>query len=125
VNDRDGALDGGVLDGLHASVAGDTAFVVELIEAFLADSAPQLDAIDAAMASGGAEALVRPAHTLKSASATLGATRLSAAARTLELAGRSGSLAGADTRAAADRIRAEWQAAASALLAWGPAQGDR
>jgi len=114
-----------VLDGLRASVAGDTAFVVELIDAFLADSAPQLDAIDAAMASGGAVALIRPAHTLKSASATLGATRLSAAARTLELAGRSGSLAGADAMAAAEGIRAEWRAAASALRAWGAKEAGR
>ena len=125
MSDRDGALDTEVLDGLRASVAGDTAFVVELIDAFLVDSAPQLDAIDAAMAAGDAEALVRPAHTLKSASATLGATRLSAAARTLELAGRSGSLAGADAMAAAEGIRAEWQAAASALRAWGAEEAGR
>lgn len=125
MNDRGEALDTEVLDGLRASVAGDTAFVIELIDAFLADSEPQVDSIEAAMAAGDAEALVRPAHTLKSAGATLGVTRLSAVARTLELAGRSGSLAGADAMAAAEGIRAEWQAAASALRAWGAAQVDR
>ena len=125
MSDSGVTLDMEVLDGLRASVAGDTAFVIELIDAFLADSAPQLDAIEAAMEAGSAEALVRPAHTLKSASATLGATRLSAAARTLELAGRAGSLAGADVKAAADGIRAEWRAAASALHAWGAEEADR
>ena len=125
MSDDGEAIDIKVLDGLRASVEGDTAFVIELIDAFLADGAPQLEAIEAAMAAGSAEALVRPAHTLKSASATLGATRLSAAARTLELAGRSGSLAGADARAAVDGLRTLWQAAESALHAWGAKETHR
>jgi HPt (histidine-containing phosphotransfer) domain-containing protein len=115
------ALDIDALDGLRASVEGDTAFVIELIDAFLADSASQLTAIEAAVAAGDADALVRPAHTLKSASATLGAVRLSATARTLEMAGRAGEVGGADARAAADAIRAEWHAAATALRAWAEA----
>jgi HPt (histidine-containing phosphotransfer) domain-containing protein len=118
---HDEALDLGVIDGLRASVEGDTAFVIELIEAFLADSAMQLDAIEAAVAAGDAEATVRPAHTLKSASATLGAMPLSVAARTLEMAGRSGSLDADDARAAAASIRGEWEAAAAALHAWSAA----
>jgi HPt (histidine-containing phosphotransfer) domain-containing protein len=115
------ALDIEALDGLRASVEGDTAFVIELIDAFLADSAAQITAIEAAMAAGDADALVRPAHTLKSASATLGAARLSGTARTLEAAGRAGDLAGSDARAAADAIRTDWAAAASALRAWAEA----
>jgi HPt (histidine-containing phosphotransfer) domain-containing protein len=118
---HDAALDSGVIEGLRASVEGDTAFVIELIEAFLADSAAQLEAIEAAVAAGDAEATVRPAHTLKSASATLGAMPLSAAARTLEMAGRSGSLEGDDARAAAAGIRDDWEAAAAALNAWSAA----
>lgn len=118
---HDGALDHGVIEGLRASVEGDTAFVVELIEAFLADSATQLDAIEAAVAAGDAEATVRPAHTLKSASATLGAIPLSATARTLEMAGRAGSLDADDARAAAASIRDDWEAAAAALNAWSAA----
>ena len=90
------ALDTGVIDGLRASVEGDTAFVIELIDAFLADSATQLQAIDIAVAAGDPEAVVRPAHTLKSASATLGAMQLSTTARTLETAGRAGSIDGAE-----------------------------
>ena len=118
---HDGALDLGVIDGLRASVEGDTAFVIELIEAYLTDSATQLDAIESAVAAGDAEAVVRPAHTLKSASATLGAMALSVAARTLEMAGRGGSLDGEDARTAVDRIRADWEAAAAALNAWSAA----
>ena len=115
------ALDVGVIDGLRASVEGDTAFVVELIEAYLADSAAQLEAIEQAWSAGDAEALVRPAHTLKSASATLGAMPLSVAARTLESAARSGSLDGDDARGAAAAIRPAWEAASAALTAWSAA----
>ena len=112
------ALDTGVIDGLRASVEGDTAFVIELIDAFLADSATQLQAIDIAVAAGDPEAVVRPAHTLKSASATLGAMQLSTTARTLETAGRAGSIDGAEAHEAAATIRAVWAAAAAALRAW-------
>jgi HPt (histidine-containing phosphotransfer) domain-containing protein len=69
-------LDEGVLVELAESVGGDRGFVVELIEAFLSDGAQQVTAIDAAHAADDAEALVRPAHTLKSSSATVGAMRL-------------------------------------------------
>jgi HPt (histidine-containing phosphotransfer) domain-containing protein len=112
------ALDTGVIDGLRASVEGDTAFVIELIDAFLADSATQLQAIDIAVTAGDPEAVVRPAHTLKSASATLGAMQLSTSARTLEMAGRAGSIDSAEAREAAATIRAAWDAAAAALRAW-------
>ena len=118
MSDPGEALDLAVLDGLRDSVEGDTAFVIELIEAFLADSATQLDAIEAAVAAGDADALVRPAHTLKSASATLGAMPLSAAARTLEMAGRAGDLEEEAARTAASSLRSDWQAAAAALNAW-------
>lgn len=121
----DDVLDIGVIDGLRASVEGDTAFVIELVGAFLADGATQLDEIEAAVSARDAAAAVRPSHTLKSASATLGAMRLSASARTLELAGRSGSLDGADARAAADGIRAEWERAAVALKVWSAEAADR
>lgn len=112
-----------VLAELGASVNDDRAFVVELIEAFLVDGAQQIAAIDAAHGAHDAEALVRPAHTLKSSSATVGAMRLSAIARELEMAGRSGSLDEAtDERVA--RLHADWEASADALRAW-VAEGER
>jgi HPt (histidine-containing phosphotransfer) domain-containing protein len=111
-------VDDGVLRGLRASVQGDTAFVRELVEAYVTDSAVLVDAIEAAVGAGDAHALVRPAHTLKSSSATLGAMTVSGTARTLELAGRSGSIDDADTTAAAARMRSEWDAATAALRAW-------
>ncbi len=115
-------LDEAVLDELLASVEGDRAFVVELIEAYLADSAGHVEAIGAAVTAGDAEALVRPAHTLKSSSATLGASQLAATARELEMAARDGSLAGAGEEAA-KRVRDEWTTTSDALRAWVAADG--
>ncbi len=95
----------------------DDQFGVELAEAYLADGVVQLEAIEAAVAAGDAGALVRPAHTLKSSSATVGALRLAEASRRLEHAGRAGSVGGegvADPRA----LRSEWDAAEAALRGW-------
>ena len=118
-------VDEGVLMELRASVQGDTAFVRELVDAYVADSAELIDAIEAAVADSNADALVRPAHTLKSSSATLGAMTLSATARALELAARSGTLDDEETGSAAERIRAEWEAAVAALQAWIGGAGAR
>ena len=109
-------LDASFLDELRASVDGDRGFVVELIEAYLSDGAAHVAAIDAAFRGDDAEALVRPAHTLKSSSATLGAMRLAGTARELEIIGRSGSLAEAGEPAG--RVEEEWQATSDALRAW-------
>ena len=117
-------LDEATLAEVRASVDGDSAFVVELIEAYLADGTAHLAAIDAAMSAVDAEALVRPAHTLKSSSATVGAQRLSSRARALEQAARSGSIDDDATRAEADGLAGDWAATADALRAWA-AEADR
>ena len=113
-------LDEAVLAELSASVGGDRAFVLELVHAYLADGPAQVEAIEAAVAAEDAAALVRPAHTLKSSSATVGAQRLAAASRELEMAGRSGSVG----LVSAAQLRAEWEAAVAALDAW-VAGGER
>ena len=110
-------LDTRVLDELAASVGGDRAFVVELVDTYLDDSAEQVDAIGASVDADDAEGLVRPAHTLKSSSATLGAQQLAARARALEMAGRSGTLDD-EARSSASALRADWEAAVAALQAW-------
>jgi HPt (histidine-containing phosphotransfer) domain-containing protein len=111
-------VDEKVLEELRASVGGDTGFVRDLIDAYVTDSAGQLEAIEEALAADDAEALVRPAHTLKSSSATVGAMDLSSLARTLEMAGRSGSLGDTETRAAAEGLRDASDATVTALRTW-------
>jgi HPt (histidine-containing phosphotransfer) domain-containing protein len=109
-------LDLGVLEALRDSVGGDDGFVADLVETYLGDSATQLGAIDNAIANGDAAELVRPAHTLKSASFTVGAMRLGELARGLEQRGRAGQLDGAAVDAGEARV--EWNAAAAALRTW-------
>jgi two-component system, sensor histidine kinase and response regulator len=110
-------LDESVLDELLESTGDDRAFVEELVSTYLADAATQVADIRTAVESDDAAALVRPAHTLKSSSATVGAARLAAVARELEMAGRSGHLDGA-TRSSVERVQAEWRAATGQLEAW-------
>ena len=110
-------VDERVLAEVMAATGDDIGFVRELLETYLADTPAQLDAMTAALEADDAAALVRPAHTLKSSSSSIGAMRLSSRARELELAGRSGALGPAD-RASLEAARTEWLAAADALNAW-------
>jgi HPt (histidine-containing phosphotransfer) domain-containing protein len=110
-------LDEEVLREVLQSTGDDIGFVRELVETYLADTPPQLDAMTSAIEADDAAALVRPSHTLKSSSATVGAMRLSAVARELEMAGREGTLA-PSARATLEVARAEWKAAAEAFATW-------
>lgn len=110
-------VDDAVLEELRASVGGDRSFVVELIEAYLTDGAAHVEAMATAVDDADADALVRPAHTLKSSSATLGAARIASTARELEMIGRSGAV-GVGARDLVARVRGEWSATSAALRAW-------
>ena len=116
-------LNESILDDLRSSVGDDRGFVVDLIEAYLADGENHVAEVEAAMAAGDAAALVRPAHTLKSSSATVGAESLAATARDLEVAGRSGTL-GEGAAEGGARLRVAWNEAAVALRAWIAAGDD-
>ena len=94
---------------------GDLAFVDELIDTYIDDAMVQLEAMRGAAAAGDAEAMVRPAHSLKSSSANVGATAVAEASRTLEADGRSGSIDDAVARVAA--CEAAFEAAKAGLLA--------
>src|SRR5690242_6531254 len=75
-------LDQSVLSELQETTGDDPEFLRDLIETYLADVPVQLEGIDGAIAANDADALVRPAHTLKSSSMTLGAMRLGEISRT-------------------------------------------
>lgn len=104
-------LDPAGLDQLLEMTGGDPAFVEELIETFLVDAATQLEELSAAAAAASVEDILRPAHSLKSNSASVGARRLSEAARSLESDARTGRVPDASTRvseaaAELERVRA-------------------
>ena len=110
-------VDEGALNELMESTGDDVGFVRELIETYLAETPTQLEAMTSAVEADDAAALVRPAHTLKSSSATVGASRLSFVARELEMAGRAGALE-PGVHASLDTARELSQATAEALAAW-------
>jgi HPt (histidine-containing phosphotransfer) domain-containing protein len=94
---------------------GDLAFVDELIDTYIDDAEVQLAAMREAAAGGNAEAMIRPAHSLKSSSANVGATAVQEASRSLEAASRAGAIDDAVARVAA--CEAAFEAAKTGLLA--------
>jgi len=83
-------VDMAVVADLRESVGDDDEFVRELVETYVAEGEGHLEALAAAAADGDAAAAVRPSHTLKSSSASVGAMRLSEICRAIEAATREG-----------------------------------
>ena len=81
----DPAIDAATFEALRETTGGD--FVVELIDAFLADAPAMLAELRNGLALGNADQFRRAAHTLKSNGNTFGALALGAIARELELGG--------------------------------------
>ena len=108
------ALDPEAFRHLLDITGGDLAFVDELIDTYIDDASVQLEAMRLAAAAGDADAMVRPAHSLKSSSANVGATSVTELCRSLETDGRSGVIADAVARVAA--CEAAFEAAKRALL---------
>ena len=91
-DELDHVLDQATLASLMDSIGGDAEFMTELIDTYVTDAAQQVADLKASLAADDVAGLVRPAHTLKSASASLGALGLAERCRQLELAANSGSL---------------------------------
>lgn len=83
-------LDRAALDGLLDMVGGDAEFVDELVDTFLADAARQVAEIRSAIAAARPGDVVRPAHTLKGSSASIGAREVEAISRAIEEQSRAG-----------------------------------
>jgi HPt (histidine-containing phosphotransfer) domain-containing protein len=115
MNDQPAILDRAVVAELRESVEGDEAFVRELVDAYLAESPGYLDAMATAAAEGDTAGVVRPAHTLKSSSAAVGAMRLAELSKRVEHAAREGRIEH-DAIAAA---RSLWSETVDALVAAG------
>jgi two-component system, sensor histidine kinase and response regulator len=108
-------LDPAAMTRLLDITGGDQGFVDELIDTFIEDATSQIEALRAAAAGGDAEAIVRPAHSLKSNAANVGATALEDLARGLEADGRTGDVPDAVARMAS--VETEFAAVRDGLLA--------
>jgi HPt (histidine-containing phosphotransfer) domain-containing protein len=79
-------------------VGGDQEFLAELVETYKVDGVERIAEMRMALGAGSAPDLQRAAHTLKSSSATLGASDLAEACRVVEHAARAGELGGLGDR---------------------------
>jgi len=100
VSDDRQVVDPAAIDRLLEMTGGDPEFLRELITTYIEDGAAQLVAMRAAVDKEDPEALVRPAHSLKSNSASMGAEHLTTLCRALETDARAGRLDGAAERVA-------------------------
>jgi HPt (histidine-containing phosphotransfer) domain-containing protein len=105
-------VDPAALDRLLEMTGDDPEFLDELIGTFLEDAVLQLEAMRRAAEAGAEADLVRPAHSLKGNSASMGAERLSELCRSLEADARSGPVHDATERVTAaaiefDQVRSE------------------
>ena len=109
-------LDPAALARLQA-VAGDAAFMAELVNTFLSDAPGLLAEMSQALACGDAGALGRVAHSLKSNSRDFGAGALAQLCLELEMLGKTGALDGAAEKCAlAEAEFARVKAALEAVL---------
>ena len=112
-------LDQAVVAELRGSVGGDDAFVHELAGAYLAEGATHLEQMAEALSRGDVAGVVRPAHTLKSSSAALGAMRLAEICRGIEYAAREGRADGLGD--AIEDAKAAWAVTEEAMRTGGMA----
>lgn len=108
------AIDKSVLASLRElQEAGDPDIVAEVGGLFIQHSPEKVQAIMKSAEKGDAKGLLTAAHSLKSSSAYVGAMRLSAMAKELELMGRANALDGVVEKA--QRLNAEFSRVMSAL----------
>ena len=91
-------LDLEVVDSLRALDEDDgPSLFLELIDLFVEDAASQLRSMQSALETGDIKSLERAAHTLKSSSANIGASRMSGICFEIEKLGRAGSFDGVES----------------------------
>lgn len=108
-------LNPAALENLREMIGGDDAFLVELIDTFLADAPQMLSDMHQALEGRDVVVLHRAAHSLKSNSADFGATVLSDLCRELEELSKAGMLTG--VAGLTGQVDAEYARAKAALEA--------
>ncbi|MEA5507369.1 PAS domain-containing protein [Halotia wernerae UHCC 0503] len=87
-----GVIDVKILQSLRNMLAGDQAALAELLECYLSETPKLIKNISAAVKNQDAQAIWKTAHSLKSSSASVGATTLAQLCQQLEIQGRSNNL---------------------------------
>ncbi|GFZ98793.1 response regulator [Okeania sp. KiyG1] len=92
----EGVIDLAVLQELKKIAGGESELLVEVIDCYLEDSPKLLDEMSQAIKQQQAKLLQRSAHSMKSSSASVGASNLSELCKKLEYIAREGTTEGAD-----------------------------
>ena len=108
------AIDPTTFAALVEMTGGEMEFVDELVDTYLEDGERQVAALQAATGASDIEALVRPAHSLKSSSLNVGALGFGELNRALEEAARTGGVP--DAAARVDAIASGFEGVRTALL---------
>ncbi len=106
-------IDESVIAMLKASLSDDGTVIRQLIDLYTKDSPQQLADAAAALAKGDMAAMARAAHSLKSTSASMGATTVSGLARELEDLAKRSDLA--QSAAVLERLKLEVNSAIAAF----------
>lgn len=114
----DRTIDRSVFQRLREITGDDDAFLAELVDTYLDDGTQQVaDLLDAARRED-VPSMLRPAHSLKSASDSIGALALAELCRTLEAEVRGGVVR--EPVARADAVATAFEAASSELTSLRP-----
>jgi len=93
---------------------GDERLIETVLNGFLADIPMQIDALGAFLQAGDVEGAERQAHTIKGASANVGAETLRALAREMEIAANAGNLG--EVKSRVDEMHREFERFGQAVL---------
>ena len=83
------------LSRLEIALGGDASLIRDILEMYETTAAEDLASLEQAVAAGDPDATTRKAHSLKGASANVGAEQVADVASRIEQFGRSGDVAGA------------------------------
>jgi len=109
-----GPIDAATFANLVEMTGGDLAFVDELVDTYLEEADRLVKDLNVAASAGDVEAMIRPAHSMKSSSLNVGALELGALCRGLEEDARGGTVD--DPVARANAIKLGFAEARAALL---------
>ena len=109
-----GPIDAAMFANLVEMTGGDLAFVDELVDTYLEEGDRLVEDLIVAATAGEIEAMVRPAHSMKSSSLNVGALELGALCRALEEDARGGTVD--DPVGRANAIKLGFAEARAALL---------
>jgi histidine phosphotransfer protein HptB len=96
-------------------LGGGREFVGEVVGAFLSDGDARVAALEVAVAENDGPRWLREAHTMKSSTASVGATVLGAVCKRIEAEGREGRPCPPD---ALEEVRAEWSRVKEFFEGW-------